>query len=376
MPKLSVLVVDARKETFDQIIEALSSQYEVNYLPDALELMCTLEGNRPDLIILDVDGDKGNGFAMCSELKNGYEFDDIPIVIISSTNTFESRIKGYEAGAEEFIQKPFLNEELLARLQAVVRYINTVVELKEKADNAMQAVMSIITSSGEMAYVVDFLRSSYKCNEVDELGDCITQTSDDYGLNVLVRLATDSNTIFKGNSSEGTPLERSLFDHLPKDVRIHAFGNRCVFNYGGATILVKNMPSEDEGKCGRIRDNLAIVAEGASAALKSITAAKNVLQKKKDLQELLERSCDILDLIKTKTLEQRLASAKIMSELIEEFELNFMRLGLTETQEAELIAIVKKSDQRQSILFEVGDALEGHLTQLLFGFEKALRASE
>ena len=370
-----VHVLSEHKPIIEQIAEALGEEFQCYSIEVGSSVEDALKKDPTELLIIDVESEKFDGYSVCSELKSGFDFDDIPVVLLSSASNFEERIKGYEAGAEDFIQKPFHPEECKARIQAVIRYKKTVDELKERADSAMQTVLSMITSSGEMGYVIDFLRASYRCESVESLAEALLQTCDDYGLNILLRFQVEGKSLFRGNVNGGTPLEQSLFDHVPENVRIHSFNHRCVFHYGSASILVKNMPIEDEDKCGRIRDNLAIIAEGAKASLKTIQSMNDIKRRTLELQELMEQSCKILELFKSKSAEQRVASAEIMSDLIEKFELKFMHLGLTEDQEVELIDIAKGSDQKQNRLYEVGDALEAHLTSLIFGFEKALRNS-
>lgn len=375
MANAKVMIINAKNESLGILDSALQNEFVVHYLADENELISKLEQEKPDVILFDIDKNGGIDIEVCEELKSGFEFNDIPIIVLSSDTRFESRIKSYEAGVEDYIEKPLRCEEITTRIKAVLRYKNTVSELKEQANTAMQTVMSVITSSGEQAYVVDFLRESYRCKDAFSLGKALANSCESYELNVIIRLTSGDFTNYIGNVSEITPLEKSLFERLPKDVRIHTFKNRCIFHYTGVTILAKNMPIEDEDKCGRIRDNLAIMAEGANAALNSITKAKNIADKKQELQDLMEKSCDILDLINSKSRDQRVHSAAIMTSLIQRFEVSFMRLGLTEEQEIELLDLVKNAEQKQSILFNVGDALEKHLTNLIFGFEHALRGA-
>ena len=106
----------------------------------------------------------------------------------------------------------------------------------------MLATMSVITSSGETAHVIDFLRESYQCKNLNSLAELLIELCKVYGLNILVRFLSENQQLFKATTGFMTPLEKSLFDHIPPDVHLHTFNNRCVFNYGSASILVKNMP--------------------------------------------------------------------------------------------------------------------------------------
>ncbi|HVY75011.1 MAG TPA: response regulator [Puia sp.] len=82
-------------------------------LSDADEILRTAGLLQPDLILLDIKLDHGNGLDICRELKNSY-LKNIPVFIMSGLPDAER--KAYEAGADFFLAKPFDSEQLLARI--------------------------------------------------------------------------------------------------------------------------------------------------------------------------------------------------------------------------------------------------------------------
>ena len=80
----------------------------------------------PDLILLDVMMPVMDGFACCRALKEDPETRLIPIVIMTALDGFEDRIKGIEAGADDFLTKPVNERELQARIRTALRYKQTV----------------------------------------------------------------------------------------------------------------------------------------------------------------------------------------------------------------------------------------------------------
>ncbi len=93
--------------------------YAVDTCYDGEEALFLVEINTYDVIILDIMLPKKNGFAVCREMrKNGIL---TPIIMLTARNRVEDRVRGLQEGADDYLSKPFAFEELLARLQALMR---------------------------------------------------------------------------------------------------------------------------------------------------------------------------------------------------------------------------------------------------------------
>ncbi len=120
---------------------------------DALE---KVDSFKPDLILLDVMMPKMNGLETCNVLKSNEETHHIPIIMVTALNEIEDKIRGIEAGADDFISKPFNKLELLARVKSLLRIKNLHDELAEKVKQLEQAKERL----GELA-VTDGLTGLY-----------------------------------------------------------------------------------------------------------------------------------------------------------------------------------------------------------------------
>src|SRR6202000_2849381 len=76
-------------------------------------------GEKPDLILLDVMMPKLDGFAVCAELRR--LADDVPVLMLTAKGLVDDRVAGLDAGADDYLVKPFSTEELLARVRALLR---------------------------------------------------------------------------------------------------------------------------------------------------------------------------------------------------------------------------------------------------------------
>lgn len=83
--------------------------------PEALEIM---RREKPDAMVLDVRMPGMTGYEVCQTVRRDPEFSTLPVIMVTALSLPEERIRGIEAGATDFISKPFNRKELLARLQA------------------------------------------------------------------------------------------------------------------------------------------------------------------------------------------------------------------------------------------------------------------
>lgn len=83
--------------------------------PEALE---TLRREKPDAMVLDVRMPGMTGYEVCREIRHDPEFAALPVIMVTALSLAEERVRGIEAGATDFISKPFNKKELLARIRS------------------------------------------------------------------------------------------------------------------------------------------------------------------------------------------------------------------------------------------------------------------
>ena len=114
-----ILVVDDEPQIRRVMRTALAAQgYQVMEAKDAEEALDRLRDWRPDLILLDVNMPGMDGLEACKEIRSG---SDVPIVMLTVRNSERDKVNALDAGADDYVVKPFGIEELLARIRAALR---------------------------------------------------------------------------------------------------------------------------------------------------------------------------------------------------------------------------------------------------------------
>jgi len=124
-----ILIVDDEPFNVDYLEQELEELgYTTVSARNGCEALKKVALEAPDLILLDVMMPIMDGLAVCRTLKGNDETRLIPIVIMTALDGFDDRIKGIEAGADDFLTKPVNQRELLARMQTALRLKHTVDE--------------------------------------------------------------------------------------------------------------------------------------------------------------------------------------------------------------------------------------------------------
>ncbi|MEK6698550.1 MAG: HD domain-containing phosphohydrolase [Nitrospirota bacterium] len=99
----------------------VSSGYEAVKAEDGAAALTVIAENSVELVLLDVMMPKLDGFEVCRRIKGDERLRNIPVVMITALSAKEDRIRGIEAGAEDFISKPFDHGEVLARIKMLLK---------------------------------------------------------------------------------------------------------------------------------------------------------------------------------------------------------------------------------------------------------------
>jgi putative two-component system response regulator len=136
-----ILVVDDNPNTMSLMNELLASRgYDVIAVGDAAEAETEIQRRTPDLILSDVIMPGKSGYELCRELKENVATRLIPFVLITGLTEREDRVRGIEAGADDFLNKPIFPEELFARVKSLIK-------LKEFTDE-LETAESVLCTLG------------------------------------------------------------------------------------------------------------------------------------------------------------------------------------------------------------------------------------
>lgn len=168
----------------------------------------------------------------------------------------------YSCGPSELIiVADQTNQEVVDALKA---------ELKDANDIALTA----LRSNGELGVVINFLENSFSCEDHVAVGQQVFKAMRAFGLKSSIQLRVESGAInIADEEFEGQDQEFKFLSRLRSKGRLFDFGEHTMVNYDHISLLIRNMPVDQPDKHGRIKDNVAVLLNGAEARLKAIEEA-------------------------------------------------------------------------------------------------------
>jgi two-component system response regulator MprA len=167
---MHILVVDDDQAVRDSLARSLKySGYEVASASNGLEALAHLSANRPDAVIMDVMMPRLDGLETTRMLRTSGN--DVPILVLTALDAVDDRVDGLDAGADDYMVKPFALDELLARLRALTR--------RSKADAQVEAEGA---RPGSQLLSFDGLSLDLQTREVTRDGRHISLTRTEFAL--------------------------------------------------------------------------------------------------------------------------------------------------------------------------------------------------
>ena len=150
--KPRILCVDDEPQNL-KLLEALLSTrgYEVLKAANGQEALERINEQSIDIVLLDVMMPEMDGYEVCRKIKDDERQRHVPVVMITSLSSKEDRIKGIEAGAEDFISKPFDQAEVLARIKMLLK----IKVLNDRLNQAYTSINDLTLYGGELLKTCD-----------------------------------------------------------------------------------------------------------------------------------------------------------------------------------------------------------------------------
>ena len=122
MIKAQILVVEDQKVTADLIVEVLKAEgFDAQTADTLAKARARLKKNPPELMILDRNLPDGDGVELLAEIRVDEKLSTLPVIILTAQKDVADKIAGLRTGADDYVAKPFNVEELVARVEALLR---------------------------------------------------------------------------------------------------------------------------------------------------------------------------------------------------------------------------------------------------------------
>lgn len=362
---VNILIVDDTADCRLMLSAMLEDNYCVAEVASGELCLIEVAKTMPDLILLDVDMPGISGYEVCVHLRKQYPSECLPIIFVSGLDSYEERLAGYEAGADDYIVKPVEPEILFAKVANCLEQRQKMTAAKASATEAVSIAMEAMTVSSELGQVVQFIKDVQSIKSAEEVGRAMINILSRFGMNSVARVDTGSVAYIgcDEESIEAEVLSRFVVHHE----RILSVGIRTVIRDPHIVLLIKDMPLDDEKRCGRFRDHLAVLMDIADAQLANIKTRNLMLEQRQQIfTQVISVAEEQIKRTSARLFEHDKNSLGIMHGMVSELEGMLFGLGLEEDQEKKLMALADQTSlqlqetqgQTQVVSSELGAILE------------------
>lgn len=359
-----VFAVDDDPLVLDIMNAILESDCELQTFASAEDCLARLESEKPDLFFLDVNLPGMDGYTLCRQIKNNAVLHKTPVTFVSGHDTIEERIKGYDAGGEDFIVKPFEPEELLRKLKVAQHMVLNQRTLAEQIAEAELLSSLVMASMDETGILLQFMSKLIAMESAEEIAAGLLELMQRYRLDGVVQTRLGHDRLTLSAAGSNLPLEISVIDHVSKQGRIFEFRRRSVHNFERITLMVNNLPLEDPDFCGRLRDHLSVAAQGVDSRLKALHAEESSRRAQAGILAALDSVGQTMMELRNAHQLNTAASSSLIGELQETLLNSFYRLGLTDNQEKFLQNMIGDFMTQMAELLNRGLATQDTLQRL------------
>ncbi len=156
-PKSKVLLADDNADMRDYVQRLLSDHFEVITAADGAEALEKALEHKPDLLLSDIMMPKMDGFELLKELRRHPEVKGIPVIFLSARAGEEAKVEGLDAGADDYLVKPFSAKELIVRVTNHIRINQVRRETEQQFRNALMNAPGIFMILDGREMVIDYV---------------------------------------------------------------------------------------------------------------------------------------------------------------------------------------------------------------------------
>lgn len=264
--RLSIFVVDDAAPVRKVLEVTLAPLHDAETFCSGGECLSRLREKTPDLFLLDVEMPDMDGYELCRQIRAMPNLTRTPVIFVSALDDLESRLRGHDAGGDDFVVKPYKMAELKQKIDATRRAIPEqpspapAGERGESPADARQAIDRLAPA----------LNASSRCSEIS---DAVFALFDALELDGVVHLRLPGLAWTRGPLGDNRPMDTAVIEHVRAMGAIFQFRTRLAYNHPAVTLLVNNLPTEAPERCTFLREQLAVAAEAVDARLRAISAA-------------------------------------------------------------------------------------------------------
>ncbi|MCO7227451.1 PleD family two-component system response regulator [Pleionea sp. CnH1-48] len=359
-----VLIVDDDVFTREAHKKFLKDTYNVFCASSAEDALVMMKSAIPDLMLLDVKMDGMDGYELCKVIRATEEWRSLPILFVSGLSNLEEKLKCYDVGGDDFIHKSFHADELLAKIKVLLRTAEDKKELSKKVEDAHSTVMTVISTTSELGKAMQFAEKVIALSSVSQATELFFSVMESYDLDSVACIFHEHEYKYFSPSGYVKPIERELLEVLRNKGRFYHFEQRTQTNFSNVSVLVKNMPVDDDARYGRLKDILPALVGVLGSRISAIEAQDAIISQSQEVIysfDVIQTTMNTLTASLAKNQEE---AAAVLRKMISDLDWFVPKLGLEDDQEQYIIGHIDQAINGALSIMNAGTSIQNSFSEI------------
>jgi CheY-like chemotaxis protein len=371
----NILVWQLQSNT--DLLEALGHDFTMttcSTLEETLQLAA--EGNQKALVV-----DLSSQLPLNLECYKGLLEDDeivenLPLIIISSSNELRHKLEAFEQGCDDYIEPGTSPVEIAARINKSIYHKIASEQLKDRLKLANDTAYSVMSDNSDLGANIQFLLEANRCDNMDQLGQLFFTSIERYQVSVSLQMRSLYDVKNMEANGMAKDLESQLLTQMKDAGRYVDFGRRTLMNYGQCSLLVRNMPVDDDVRYGAIKDNTFALLQGVDARIKALDDHQKLLDEKAALQKLSQSVKAVMTEIDESYQEVMRNIVSTVEDMADSIRKRIPALALSEEQESFFEDVSENCVSETNRIFNQGLKVDESFQHLSDAMDRALHEVE
>jgi DNA-binding response OmpR family regulator len=329
---------------------------------DAIRQQCQ---SKVAIVILDINMPGKSGYEICELLKDGFLTDNVPVLFTSGLMDNEDIMKAFAAGADDYLIKPVRLNELAIKITKLIEQKQQQFDAVEQSTTAMKIAFDAMKNSSELGAILRFHEEVHQADDFSLLADLSFAALRNFELeSTIVFLLQDTPAYFRDDLQKSQLEFESMLAARAKG-RLFSWKKYSFFSYDLFTVLIRNMPIDDEERYGILKDQVCLLLNGIDARCRSILIAQSELEKQQRIASVNKILANLVLEIEQGNVNLSEKFERIIADMETNIIAEITQFSLLENEEARLLSVVRDSMVAATALFEDSIATEKQRKQVI-----------
>ncbi len=308
------------------------------------------------LVILDINLPGKSGYEICELLKDGFLAEHVPVLFTSGLMDNEDLMKAFAAGADDYLIKPIRLNELSIKISKLIEQKQQQCDAVAQSSTAMKIAFDAMKNSSELGAILRFHEEVHQADDFALLADLSFSALRNFELeSTIVFLINDSPAYYRDDQQKSQLELESMLAARARG-RLFSWKKYSFFSYDLFTVLIRNMPIDDEERYGILKDQVCLLLNGIDARCRSILIAQSELEKQQRIAVVNKILANLVLEIEQGNVHLSEKFERIIADMETNIIAEITQFSLLENEENKLLSVVRDSMAAATALFD--DSIE------------------